>query len=92
MKKLSIAAAIAALVSTVVSVPAGPAIAQQAGFDAEGCGWYVILGCTRSRSAAKRQLIDLGGPLVGGGAGSRVINTSDVDGFNNGLQNMSRES
>lgn len=83
MKHLPIAAAIAALASVVISVSGAPARAQSPGFDARGCGWYIILGCSKSRSAAKQQLIDLGGPMVGGGAGSRVLNTSDVGGFNN---------
>ena len=73
--------------ASIMSVPGMvlPARAQSPGFDAQGCGWYIILGCSRNRSDAKRILIELGGPMVGGGAGSRVVNTSDLDGFNNGF-------
>lgn len=73
------------LAATAIVPAASPARAQAPGFDTQGCGWYIILGCSKNRSVAKRQLIDLGGPMVGGGAGSRVINTSDVDGFRNGF-------
>ncbi|OCW55886.1 hypothetical protein [Hoeflea olei] len=62
-----------------------PAAAQAPGFDAEGCGWYIILGCSSSRLEARRNLIELGGPQVGGGAGSRVVNTSDLDGMRDGF-------
>lgn len=85
MKNVIIAAAIAVLAPAVISVSTSPAWAQTPGFDAKGCGWYIILGCAKSRAAAKQQLIGLGGPMVGGGAGSRVLNTSDVGGFNNGF-------
>jgi len=61
-----------------------PASAQTPGYDVNGCGWYIILGCSTSRSDARRTLSNLGGPMVGGGAGSRVLNTSDIDGFRNG--------
>lgn len=80
-----ISAAIASLGFAVITIGAAPAGAQAPGFDAEGCGWYIILGCTTSRFDARRQLIDLGGPMVGGGAGSRVVNTSDLDGFRDGF-------
>lgn len=82
MKSVSVAVvfAVAALASGTA-----PAAAQTPGFDANGCGWYIVLGCSKSRSDAKRQLIGLGGPMVGGGAGSRVINTSDFDGFRGGF-------
>jgi len=85
MKNICIAAAIAVLASAAMSFSSAPALAQVPGFDARGCGWYIILGCSKSRAAAKRTLIGLGGPMVGGGAGSRVLNTSDVDGFSNGF-------
>ena len=39
------------------------------GFDAEGCGWYIILGCSKIRTDARELLIDMGGPVVGGGIG-----------------------
>jgi opacity protein-like surface antigen len=59
MKSVSVAVvfAVAALASGTA-----PAAAQTPGFDANGCGWYIVLGCSKSRSDAKRQLIDLGGP------------------------------
>lgn len=82
MKNICLAVAIATVWMLGLSLPVR---AQSPGFDAEGCGWYIILGCSKSRADAKRQLIDLGGPVVGGGAGSRVINTSDFDGFSPGF-------
>ncbi len=80
----SICLAISFALATLPGLSA-PAAAQSPGFDAEGCGWYIILGCTKGRADARRQLIELGGPIVGGGAGSRVINTSDMDGFTGGF-------
>lgn len=71
-----------AAVATMSTVSAR---AQTPGYDANGCGWYIILGCSTNRSDAQRTLQQLGGPMVGGGAGSRVLNTSDVDGFRNGF-------
>jgi len=62
-----------------------PARAQTPGLDAEACGWYIILGCSRSRVDAEFTLSRLGGAMVGGGAGSRVLNTSLVDGFRDGF-------
>ncbi|WP_417414390.1 hypothetical protein [Hoeflea sp.] len=85
MKSISIATVIAGLSVGALAAQVLPASAQTPGFDAQGCGWYIILGCTKSRADAKRQLIDLGGPMVGGGAGTRVLNTSDVDGFRDGF-------
>lgn len=61
------------------------ASAQQPGRDGEGCGWYIILGCSKNWAAANRRLDDLGGPVVGGGAGSRILDTSAVRGFQNGF-------
>lgn len=85
MNRALLAATIAAFTAGILGTTIRPGLAQSPGFDAKGCGWYIILGCSKSRAAAKRQLIDLGGPMVGGGAGSRVLNTSDVDGFNGGF-------
>ena len=74
------------LVLTMIGVLApGLAIAQQAGRDSQGCGWYIILGCSKNWADANRRLDDLGGPVVGGGAGSRVIDTSAVRGFRSGF-------
>ena len=81
MKTACLALAFAA--ASLLTTPA-PVFAQQPGFDAEGCGWYIILGCSKSRADAKRQLIGLGGPMIGGGAGSRVLDTSTVGGFRPG--------
>ncbi|MCY0149475.1 hypothetical protein OEG84_17615 [Hoeflea sp. G2-23] len=82
MKHTCLAAAVALLAT---SAAIAPARALQPGWDAESCGWYIILGCTQSRMSAKGQLADLGGPMVGGGAGTRVLNTSDLDGFRDGF-------
>ena len=54
--------------------------------EAQGCGWYIVLGCHRSRGSAQRQLRNLGGPGVGGGAGTRVIDTNAFPNFSNGWQ------
>ncbi|WP_394691127.1 hypothetical protein [Hoeflea sp.] len=71
--------------AAVGAMGTAPSHAQTPGYDASGCGWYIILGCSTSRSEAQRTLRQLGGPVVGGGAGSRVLNTSDVGGFRNGF-------
>ncbi|MDF1610210.1 hypothetical protein PZ897_18670 [Hoeflea sp. YIM 152468] len=85
MKSISNAAAIIVLAGAVLSVSSDPVQALTPGYDAGGCGWYIILGCAKSLNQANRTLSRLGGPMVGGGAGSRVLNTSDVDGFRNGF-------
>ncbi|SOE17892.1 hypothetical protein SAMN05877838_2797 [Hoeflea halophila] len=77
-------AAVAGFAAAMSGATLDPGRAQTPGFDVNGCGWYIVLGCSTSRPDAKRSLLQLGGPIVGGGAGSRVINTSDVDGFRNG--------
>lgn len=51
---------------------------------AQACGWYVVLGCFQSLSAAQSRLTELGGPGVGGGAGSRVVHTDEYPNFRNG--------
>lgn len=79
---MGLAIAAAALLA-LASAPA--AQAQTPGYEAGGCGWYIVLGCSKNRTDASRVLSDLGGPMVGGGAGSRVLNTSDVEGFRNGF-------
>jgi hypothetical protein len=86
VKKLS-SSAIAALFGfvAVAAMSAIPVRAQTPGYDGNGCGWYIILGCSTSRTDAQQTLRQLGGPMVGGGAGSRVLNTSDVGGFRNGF-------
>lgn len=48
------------------------------------CGWYVILGCSRTLHEAQLTLGRLGGPGVGGWAGAQVVDTSDYPNFRNG--------
>jgi hypothetical protein len=48
------------------------------------CGWYVILGCSRTSSGAFATLNRLGGPGVGGGAGTNVVNTNHYPNFRDG--------
>ncbi|WP_422372286.1 hypothetical protein [Hoeflea sp.] len=84
MKKLCTAAALA-IVAIVSAGTITPALAQSPGYDRNGCGWYIILGCSTNRSAAAGTLNDLGGIMVGGGAGSRILNTTGVEGFRNGF-------
>lgn len=74
-----------ALMASVSNITITPAVAQSPGYDRNGCGWYIILGCSTNRSAAVGTLNDLGGIMVGGGAGSRVLNTTGVEGFRNGF-------
>lgn len=51
---------------------------------AQACGWYIVLGCTRGYRDASRILADLGGPGVGGGAGTNVIDTNTFPNFADG--------
>ena len=81
MKRV-LAGALAATVVLAASI--APSLAQQPGADPEGCGWYVILGCTSDASASFRILADLGGHKVGGGAGTHVLATDYISGFNPG--------
>lgn len=85
MKNMFICAAIAGLASIMSAAHNAPALAQTPGYDAGGCGWYIILGCSTKRSDANRTLSRLGGPMVGGGAGSQILDTSKVGGFRNGF-------
>lgn len=73
------------LLAAVSTMVPGLAYAQQAGRDSQGCGWYIILGCSKQWTDANRRLDDLGGPMVGGGAGSRILDTSTVRGFRGGF-------
>jgi len=61
------------------TLAAGPALAQGG-----ACGWYVILGCSRSQDDAYQTFNRLGGPGMGGGAGAQVVNTNDYPNFRNG--------
>jgi len=74
-----------AVVAFLSNAAVVPAQAQSPGYDRNGCGWYIILGCSTDRSAAAGTLYDLGGIMVGGGAGSRILNTTGVEGFRNGF-------
>lgn len=73
------------LAAAAVAGFVGSAHAQQPGRDGEGCGWYVVLGCMKDEAAAARTLADLGGSVVGGGAGTYVVDTSKVAGFRPGF-------
>ncbi|MEQ8308235.1 MAG: hypothetical protein RIA09_17000 [Hoeflea sp.] len=84
MKKLCTVGALA-LMAFVSNITVTPVFAQSPGYDRNGCGWYIILGCSTDRSAAAGTLYDLGGIMVGGGAGSRILNTTGVEGFRNGF-------
>jgi hypothetical protein len=84
MKKTSACTAFA-LMMVLSEAAIVPALAQSPGYDSNGCGWYIILGCSTNRSASVRTLNDLGGIMVGGGAGSRILNTTGVEGFRNGF-------
>lgn len=68
---------IVALAPAAMVLPASSAQAQ-------ACGYYVILGCFKSRNEATGRLTALGGPGVGGFAGAHVINTNDYPNFRNG--------
>lgn len=85
MKRFLLAATLVGFAAAMLGTTVQPASAQTPGYDGDGCGWYIILGCAKNRSDAKRTLMQLGGPMVGGGAGSRVLNTSDMGGFRNGF-------
>lgn len=71
--------------AATVAAFAGSGLAQEPGRDAEGCGWYVVLGCMKDEAAAARALAGLGGSVVGGGAGTYVVDTSKVAGFRAGF-------
>ena len=81
MKRLMIAALVA---STLASTWMTPAFAQTPGTEPDGCGWYIVLGCTKDPAASFRILADLGGHKVGGGAGTQVLATDYISGFNPG--------
>ena len=81
IRRISLSLMLAASIALVPRV----ANAQQPGRDSQGCGWYIILGCFKQWADANRRLDSLGGPVVGGGAGSRIIDTSAVNGFRNGF-------
>ena len=75
-------AALAACICACTSF--APAFAQTPGTEPDGCGWYIVLGCTKDANASFRILADLGGHKVGGGAGTQVLATEYISGFNPG--------
>jgi len=85
MSRLLQIATVAGFTAAILSASLQLANAQTPGYDRNSCGWYIVLGCSTNRSAAMRTLDDLGGIMVGGGAGSRILNTSGVEGFRNGF-------
>lgn len=87
MPKLSYACV--ALALCALAMPTiGPAAANERAAAetkvAQACGWYIILGCTRGYRDAARILTNLGGPGVGGGAGTSVVDTNQYPNFRNG--------
>ena len=68
----------------IVSASIAPSFAQMAGTEPDGCGWDIIFGCTKDASASFRLLAELGGHKVGGGAGTHVLATDYISGFNPG--------
>ncbi|KGF69279.1 hypothetical protein LL06_11820 [Hoeflea sp. BAL378] len=85
MKNIGFAAVLLALASASTAALVAPARAQTPGYDSQGCGWYIILGCSKNQAAARRTLQQLGGPGVGGGAGAQVLDTSNMGGFRPGF-------
>ncbi len=51
---------------------------------AQMCGHYVVLGCFKNANQAFERLNWLGGPMAGGGAGSKVVDTNQFPNFRNG--------
>jgi hypothetical protein len=49
------------------------------------CGWYVILGCSRSPADARRRFARFSAPGMGGGAGIRILDTNAYPNFTPGL-------
>ncbi len=72
-------AAAAAAFGALALLTAAPA--QAAG----KCDWYIVLNCGKSQANAKAKLNDLGGPIAGGGAGLKVINTGNYPNFRKGF-------
>ena len=61
-------------VAVSVAMMVGAVSAAHAQSTFEGCGWYAILGCSKSRSGAQRAA----------GNGFAVIRTNDYPNFRNG--------
>ena len=80
------------LLNLCLPVAAAPIAAVEMSFRSErpvvkvqACGWFVVLRCGRSYPAAQNFLNGLGGPGVGGGAGTRIIDTNQYPNFRNGF-------
>ena len=83
LKKNTILVA-AALSLTAVAAPASAGSANGEFRVAQACGYYIILGCSKSQRGANRTLSNLGGPGVGGPAGAFVVDTNAYPNFRNG--------
>lgn len=73
--RLSLAAALVVSTLTITT----PQTAE-----AQVCGHYIILGCFKNANQAFSRLNQLGGPMVGGGAGTNVVDTNQYPNFRNG--------
>ena len=69
---------------SAAAVMFGSVMPSQAAAAADRCGWYVVLGCSRSHSGAERILTKLGGEGVGGSAGAHVVDNSGLPNFTPG--------
>lgn len=49
------------------------------------CGFYVVLGCGKDKTAIKEKMEFWGGPGAGGGAGMQVADTSEFPNFRDGF-------
>ncbi|QDZ01273.1 hypothetical protein FQ775_13270 [Nitratireductor mangrovi] len=93
MKRNNVTVALAAAMAlATISAPAAagrlPDRAAQAPglpvISVQGCGWYVILGCSTRHADAVALRDELGGPYAGGGAGLNVVHTDDYPNFRDG--------
>ncbi|WP_114388989.1 hypothetical protein [Notoacmeibacter marinus] len=83
---LSAGLALPALPALAVSVHIEPPMrSERPVTKVQACGWFIVLRCGRSQRAARSFLDRLGGPGVGGGAGTRVIDTNQYPNFRNGF-------
>lgn len=74
----------AVLAAAILTLPFGAGLSPKMASAQSLCGHYVILGCFKTLTQAQNRLAQLGGPGVGGGAGSRVVNTNEYPNFRNG--------
>lgn len=93
MKKIIVSMILAAgMAGTAVAAPIGSETPNMSRADdgllrfaGDGiCGWYYILGCSRTQGGAWATLNRLGGPGVGGWVGANVVHTNDYPNFRNG--------